>query len=159
MNPPIIFLDFDGVLHPVDYLSFQTVDGELELYGDARLCWANILLQLIENYQCELVVHSSWRLSYSLPEIRAMIPTGLRERILGATKGGNRYDGILAYAKDAQPCAYVILDDMADEFPQPCPELLLCDGTTGVSDNRIQAALNEFLMRACQQFCVSADDS
>lgn len=83
------------------------------------------------------------------------MPIGLRGRVVGVTKGDSRYDGILCYVQEEKPSAYIILDDMNDEFPQSCPELLLCDSKSGVSDKGIQAALIEFLTSNSQPFLLA----
>ncbi len=144
-NRSVIFIDFDGVLHPPEYLGFKEIDGELVFATDSRFCWADILLRIISDYPCDLVVHSSWRNSNSLAEIQSMLPSTLGRHIVGITEGENRYEGILAYVTDKRPESYVILDDMADEFPANCKELILCDSDSGISDKEIQSQILRFL--------------
>jgi len=137
----IVFIDFDGVLHPVDYLGFEEVEGELVFSKDSRFCWVGILWQLIKDRPCDLVVHSSWRHSNSLAEIRSMFPTELRMRIVGTTKGEDRYQSILDYLAESKPKGYVILDDTREEFPSNCPELILCDSKQGIGNSSVQDKL------------------
>jgi hypothetical protein len=147
-NISTIFLDFDGVLHPTHYLNFQKVDGELIFSSDARCCWADLLWNLITDFECGLVIHSSWRNSYTLQDFRNMLPTDLGKRVIAVTEGQGRYESILNYVKRAHVKNYLILDDAADEFPDGCRELLLCDSDSGISSKKIQSALLAFLKKS-----------
>ncbi len=142
---PTIFIDFDGVLHPPEYLGFKEINGELVFATDSRFCWVDILLCVLGDHPCDLVVHSSWRNSNSLAEIQSMLPRKLGARAVGITEGENRYEGILAYVSANRLETYIILDDMADEFPANCKELILCDGGSGISDQEIQEKILRFL--------------
>lgn len=145
MSSAVIFLDFDGVLHPTDYLRFDLVNGELVLAEDTRCCWSEILWGLIMQYDCRVVIHSSWRESYSLDDLRGLLPSELAKRVVAVTIDGNRYESILDYVENAKVMNYIILDDSADEFPIGCDELLLCDGSTGLSRPEIQDRVKGFL--------------
>ena len=147
MNRPIVFLDFDGVLHPTNYLNFETINGELVLTDDIRFCWAEVLWNLIAKFDCHLVIHSSWRSSYTLQELQYLLPASLAGRVVAITAGDNRYEGILNYVEEAKVKNYIILDDAADEFPSDCSELLLCHGNRGISSQDIQNRVTSFLTR------------
>jgi hypothetical protein len=148
-NEVIIFLDFDGVLHPDDYLYFNIIDGELVLASDVRFCWAECLWNVIREFDCDLVIHSSWRNSYTLDQLRCLLPTELGKRVVGVTAGDCRHESILAYVDDAKVRNYIILDDAADEFPSDCVELLLCKHNMGISSPEIQEKLTQFLEEFC----------
>ena len=145
LGSAVIFLDFDGVLHPTNYLRFEEIDGELVLAEDARCCWSETLWGLIGKYDCQVVVHSSWRESYTLQSLKDLLPSELAKRVVAVTIGGNRYKSILDYVENAEVIDYIILDDSADEFPIGCNELLLCDGSTGLSSPEIQDRVKSFL--------------
>lgn len=140
-----IFLDLDGVLHPADYLNFNTINGQLILESDARFCWADYLFNLIRDFDCDLVIHSSWRNSFSLDQLREMLPSELGKRVVGVTVGNFRYESILTYVDEQKVVNYAILDDAADEFPNNCIELLLCNGNKGVSSLEVREKLMDFL--------------
>lgn len=148
-NQPIVFLDFDGVLHPADYLNFYTINGELVLANDARFCWAEDLWNLIRNFDCHLVIHSSWRNSYTLDQLRDLLPTELGKRVVAVTAGDSRHQSILAYVEANAVKSYIILDDAADEFPSECEELLLCNDNMGASSQEVQNKLAQFLNGQC----------
>ncbi|QKV58676.1 MAG: hypothetical protein HT580_17040 [Dechloromonas sp.] len=119
----VIFLDFDGVLHPAEYLRFDEIDGELILGSDIRFCWASVLWNLIKDHDCDLVIHSSWRTSFDLKEIREMLPQDLRSRVRDVTGDGTRYASIAEYVAVHQLCKYLILDDAPRNFlgfESPC---------------------------------------
>lgn len=147
METKIIFIDFDGVLHPPQFLQFQETGGELVLTGDQRFCWSDHLWTCIKESACELVVHSSWRLGQTLDDIRALLPEKLASRVSGITRGEDRYTGILDYVHEAKPSAYLIVDDAADEFPERCPHLVICDPTRGVSDPWVRDRITDFIGR------------
>ncbi|MBK9784744.1 MAG: hypothetical protein IPP59_11490 [Betaproteobacteria bacterium] len=98
----IIFLDFDGVLHPADYLSFKTINDELVLASDARFCWVEDLWNLIHNFDCHLIIHSSWRNSYTLEQLRNLLPVELGKRVVAITAGDNRHQSILGYVESLE---------------------------------------------------------
>jgi hypothetical protein len=146
MNRKIIFLDFDGVLHPTQFLGFEEINGELVLTDeDCKFCWADYLWEILNGAICDLVVHSSWRNYYSLEEIRAMLPEELANRVIAVTHGKDRYESIMEYVQRIRPDAYLILDDSADEFPDNCSELLLCDSQQGVTDPSVRIAISNFI--------------
>lgn len=149
MSRPTVFLDFDGVLHPADYLSFNTINGELVLASDVRFCWAEDLWNLICEFDCHVVIHSSWRNSYTLDQLRNLLPTELGRRVVAATIGDSRHQSILAYVDEAKLKNYIILDDAADEFPSDCVELLLCNDNKGISSPEIKNKLAQFLKEFC----------
>lgn len=145
---PTIFLDFDGVLHPTDYLRFESVNGELVLSGDSRFCWAEDLSNLLHGFECDLIVHSSWRNSYSVEQLREFLPLALAKRVVAVTEGESRYASILGYVSSHSIESYVILDDAADEFPSGCNQLILCTDGKGIRGQKAQRALSEFLSKA-----------
>ncbi len=124
-------------------------DGVKYAASDARFCWADDLWNLIRKFDCHLVIHSSWRNSYTLDQLRDLLPTELGKRVVGLTVGENRHHSILAYVKKTQVKSYIILDDAADEFPRECVELLLCKNNMGISNPEIQNKLIQFLKEFC----------
>jgi hypothetical protein len=133
----VIFLDFDGVLHPADYLRFNEVDGELVFGSDARFCWAGMLWDLIKNHDCGLVIHSSWRTSFDLAEIKEMFSSELASRIRGATVGGARFHSIQAYVEAHRLSKYLILDDAPEEFPSDLQALVVCHPERGIDSPEV----------------------
>ena len=80
----ILFLDFDGVLHPdAAYL----VRGRPELRGDGRLfMWAGYLVDALASAQhVRIVLSTSWARELRYARARDCLPVELRQRVIGAT--------------------------------------------------------------------------
>jgi hypothetical protein len=124
----IIFLDFDGVLHP---------DG-VGLFSQ---------LPLFESFLskmpgAEVVVSSTWREDHTLEELRQFFSPALRNRISGVTPSldggydlGGRQKEIQSYLTtanlDDNDCSWVALDDIALFFEDSCKNLVLTDSSNG----------------------------
>jgi len=112
--PMILFLDFDGVLHPM------TAGGPEKLFeGSQRLG------QLLVKYPClKVVIHSSWRMAraaYTEEDLWDFLELedALRDRYLGVTPRTepSRWESILAWLREKNYRGdFVILDDMYTSF-------------------------------------------
>lgn len=69
----LLFLDFDGVLHP-------TSGSDANLF-----CRADSLLEALEGADCAIVISSSWRHHHDMPSLLALLPQRLGARVVGAT--------------------------------------------------------------------------
>lgn len=122
----ILYLDFDGVLHP-------TFAAPSEAFVQLPL-----LAQALEGTTCEVVISSSWRFHHDLDSIRRRFPGAMRERIVGTTGEAlwgrhARYREILGhFAMYTHPADWRALDDSGFEFPDPCEQLILCPGERGI---------------------------
>lgn len=138
-----LFLDFDGVLHPAVEGSPATgIVVPTPLFG-----WLPALARELEPHpDVVVVVHSTWRYTHDLEELRELLG-GLGERVAGTTPRGPRYESILWWLHmNPRFISHRILDDAQNEFPQPPPaELILCDPETGVAAADVQAALRSWL--------------
>ena len=126
MNPiPILFLDFDGVLHPGSGL------------GQTRFSRATVLEAALAGHELRIVVSSSWRFHLAMDEILRALPTGLARRVAGATGEAHigrwaRFQEITAWLALHDPLAdWRALDDAVFEFPEPCPQLIACHPQEG----------------------------
>ena len=83
-NTHILFLDFDGVLHPdAVYLSRQgpTLKSEGTLF-----MWAPILANLLDDFPIiSLVLSTSWVRHLGYKRALGYLPIELRERVIGVT--------------------------------------------------------------------------
>ncbi len=127
----IIFLDFDGVLHP---------DG-VGLFSR---------LPLLESFlsrmpEAEIVVSSTWREDHTLDELRQFFSPELRQRISGVTPSlddgyelGGRQKEIQSYLDarnlDHDACNWIALDDIALFFEEAWPNLVLTDSSKGFTE-------------------------
>ncbi|MDT3680536.1 MAG: HAD domain-containing protein [Burkholderiaceae bacterium] len=133
----VLFLDFDGVLHPLE-------QAETSL---AQFCWLPVLARALRPYpEVRIVVHSTWRYMYDHDELQLLLgPLG--NRFLGATAPGPRFESIRGWLYANAFCSsYRVLDDDESEFPHPLPaEVILCESSNGVSARDVLAALTTWL--------------
>ena len=126
----LLFLDFDGVLHPnfskpTEY--FSRVDALMEVV-DTRITELNV------------IISSSWRFHHSYEELLAKLPESLRLIVKGVTPqvGPGQYQRhreIHAYLRRNRSTPdWRALDDDLREFPKGCRELIACDGRVGVAE-------------------------
>jgi hypothetical protein len=138
----ILFLDFDGVLHP-----FPTIgrSGEADLFRSLHLL-EDVLRQVPD---IEVVISSSWREGHSFDELRGYFSEDLRERIVGTTPlpGEDielapadlvdfpRHTQCVAWLVRRRPAGtrWLAIDDNAEDFAPGCPQLLLLDGSVGLT--------------------------
>ncbi len=130
MPNKVLFLDFDGVLHPT-------------IHGSALFSQVNLLEKALENQVCQIVISSSWRFNMEIESIRGHFSKSIRNHILGVT--GEAYIG--SYARFHEIHCYVethgvedwrALDDAYWEFPKDCGNLIRCNPNTGITEIEIK---------------------
>lgn len=139
-----LFIDIDGVLHPTTVEGSREADGIVHtpMFG-----WLPVLAGVLRSHpDVVLVVHSTWRFTHDVDELRGVLGA-LGSRVVGATPRGPRYESILEWLRlNTGFTDYRILDDDATEFPSPPPpELVLCDPSAGVSGPEVLEALRSWL--------------
>lgn len=139
----LLFLDFDGVLHPRAtknlLVHIPRIEGVLRDFPHVQV-----------------VISSSWREETHPHEIQSMFSEDLRHRIIGTTPlidieyppgpTGSREEEIRIFM--AQPefsgMQWLALDDEAPLFTPGCPNLILCNSLTGL-DDQVEYQLRERL--------------
>jgi len=137
----ILFLDFDGVVHPRP----APGSGETDLFRCLHLL-EGVLRQLP---YVEVVISSAWRESQTLNEIREYFAEDLRDRIIGMTpRPGEdielapselvdfpRQTQCVAWLARHRPAGtpWLAIDDTAEEFEPRCAQVLLIDGWVGLT--------------------------
>ena len=139
----VLFLDFDGVLHP------SGGDPGYEL----PFCWVPELAEdLLFHQDVQLVIHSSWIEEFDLPDMREFLEP-LDSRVRGVVGPGPKAQAILAYLsnhQDIQSC--LVIDDDVTEFGADFPvPLLVCDPRVGLSDRPTRERLREWLVHGDPQ--------
>lgn len=133
----ILFLDFDGVLHP---------SAEYRLIR--HLIWVPILARLLERQNdVQVVVHSTWRYDHTDSELKDLLgPLG--SRFVGSAPRGPRAQAIesVLSANKGVFTHHLVLDDQADDFAASKLTVLLLDGRVGISDPCAQLSLVEWLL-------------
>lgn len=134
----ILFLDFDGVLHPI-----PCKDKDM-------LCFIPRLEGVLRDFpHVQVVISSLWRASHDLDGLRAYFSEDIRPRIIGMTPFTDimawesegrffvqktRYEEArLWIAQNAYTGPYVSLDDAGNEFPDECLTLIPCESEEGFS--------------------------
>ncbi len=137
-SAPIIFLDFDGVLHP---------DPDPDAWPERGPCFTclRVLEDALGGLDYQIVITSGWRGLYPLNELIA--PLGeLAARVIGVTsylshlppkwnKGrAIRQAEVRRWLETNghQDTPFLVLDDWVDGFDRAWPHLYLADGKTGL---------------------------
>lgn len=112
----VIFLDIDGVLHPL----FPRKDRPAT--ESSPLAYLPRLAAVLRDYpSAYIVISSTWRIKRTLNELRALFPDDLQTRIIGSTpiladahRPGGREAEALAWLEDhPQHFAWIAVDDCA----------------------------------------------
>lgn len=129
----IVFLDFDGVL--ITEVSAFRRDGPGHGCEKGAI---DALNHLVAETSARVVVSSTWRLEYSLVELREMLESwGVQAEIIGVTpEAESRHEEIRAWLDDnvmtAPVKSFVILDDLAEMGPLES-RLIQTDAQIGLS--------------------------
>jgi hypothetical protein len=136
----VLFLDFDGVLHP-----FPMTPTSIHFSATSAL-W-KVLDKLPE---LSVVITSTWRERFSLPQLVELLKDHGGERFTGRFIG---VTPIMESATDYVPGIrqreieswlvqnriveepYIILDDIEEYFDSTCTNLYLVDGVTGLTES------------------------
>lgn len=159
----ILFLDFDGVLHP-DAV-YLRLNGEIELRAPGALfMWAPALADALEAHpQIRIVLSTSWARNLGYHTARKALPVELRQRVIGATwhsamgrgwpdyipwDDQTRFQQIAAYLSRLEaPMPWLAIDDDAQGWPDYLRERLVqTDAMRGLSAPEALAELNEKLL-------------
>jgi hypothetical protein len=107
----VLFLDFDGVLHPGD-VWYESATRQVTLRTPEHELFESlpILIEAIKPYPVlKIVLSTSWVRTYGFEQTREFLPTILQARVIGATYDPNsseawrwdrlrRYDTIVSAA-------------------------------------------------------------
>lgn len=138
----LLFLDFDGVLHPFPvpadpvqlFPSLPRLEGVLREYREVKV-----------------VISSSWREERSLADLAALFSPDIASRIIGVLPTieissltdakAVRYREIQQFLGD-RPEDWIALDDDPDLFPNPCSHLIQCnEGFGEAEEEKLRRAL------------------
>lgn len=130
---PVIFLDLDGVLHPVDAV-------EHEFFSESCVF---ALRRLVDSCNAQVVLSSTWRLS---PQLRQDAYLQLAERavqVVGDTpRGRSRAAEILAWLNEnCSSAPWLAIDDLPLELP--AEHVVRTDPFAGLTEADVDEALEK----------------
>ncbi|ROZ79955.1 hypothetical protein EF096_19400 [Pseudomonas neustonica] len=80
----LLFLDYDGVLHPDDVVLRSDGSVELRALGDLFM-WAPILAETISDLDLQVVLSTSWVRQLGFKRALKALPKQLASKVVGAT--------------------------------------------------------------------------
>jgi len=121
---PLLYLDFDGVLHPTT--------------GNDLFCRMHLLEKALIGKDCKIIISSSWRFHHPFKYLLGLFPESLRGQVAGVT--GDAFVGrwprhseiLIDVSKRSAQGRWRALDDSWIEFPKDCPELIRCNPNSGM---------------------------
>ncbi len=156
----ILFLDYDGVLHPNEVYRYHSRGIVLECEGHDLFEYARLLDEILAPHpQVTIVLSTSWVPELGFDRARNYLPEGLHQRVRGATWhsalydkatwfGLTRYDQIAAYVRRHALTNWIAVDDddhgWADNQRH---HLVHTDELEGLSKMRSQELLKEMIER------------
>jgi hypothetical protein len=156
----IVFLDFDGVLHPDPCLDatrlFENAPRLADVLGDFP--------------QVALVLSTAWRQAGTYEQLVILLPAPLRDRVIDVTPNFSDFPSTAAlvpYRRQAECMhwmrlngvehkAWLALDDRPGEFTPYCENLIACDAQSGF-DSTVSARLRSALQRHFQRRGLDVD--
>lgn len=162
----ILFLDFDGVLHPDQV--FITPKGP-QLQGPGELfMWAPALEEALNAHpDVKIVLSTSWVRQIGFSKAKKRLPPSLRARVVGSTWHSSmskvwadeiwwdhtsRYGQILQYVVRARLTDWVALDDDAENWGNDdLSRLLRADPSLGLTTPNLLTQLLAILAQPSEQ--------
>ena len=159
----ILFLDFDGVLHP-DAV-YITRSGP-RLRGDGELfMWTPLLDELLQHFpKVRIVLSTSWVRQLGFSRAKKRLPPSLQSKIVGSTwhssmekdlsnaiwwDDATRHDQIARYVARSQVTDWIAIDDDAKGWDSAhSHRLVLAQPTRGLSDPLTLAKLKDLLVES-----------
>lgn len=152
-NAPLLFLDYDGVLHPSEVYVDQSGEAYLKEPGELFM-WAPILLGLLAPYpEVRIVLSTSWARHYGGDVAAGRLPEPLRVRVVGSTEHQRQTERgrevvTFVAANAIQDHHWLALDDNPWGWERaPRGALILCHPSVGLSRDETQEQIAERLQR------------
>jgi hypothetical protein len=152
----MLFLDFDGVLHPDNVRLVQYGYGEPRVPemvepGFELFCWAANLVQLLEELdpdgQVKIILSTSWVKHFG-DFAAEYLPPALRERVTGVVAHNDSSRGVVVASNADSTCTepWIALDDDDLDWPEEhLHRLVRCERMLGLSDPRVMQELRAAL--------------
>ncbi|PIF98423.1 HAD domain-containing protein [Comamonas sp. 26] len=166
MSKTILYLDYDGVLHPEPVyrhprggMYFSVDHAGHRLFENAEL-----LVEALAPYpEVAIVLSTSWVRVLSYSQAKAYLPEALRSRVIGATfhSAMNKFEfdamtrgaQVLADATRRSATSWVALDDDDEGWGAAAsPHLVLTERTSGLSEPQALKELSDKLKEQIKQW-------
>lgn len=158
---PILFLDFDGPLHPDEV---YRVHGKIILRADGMSMfeYAPALTSLLEPWpEVRIVLSTSWVRVLGFNYAKGNLPPDMQHRVIGATWHSKmdqrwwqtltRFQQIAAYVRRHELTSWVALDNDDEGWHESMRSRLVhVDNWLGLSDRLAQAKLAAALELICR---------
>jgi len=167
----ILFLDYDGVLHPD---AVYLVQGRPVLRAEGKLfMWTPQLIEVLADFpSVRIVLSTSWVRELGFQRAMARLPEPLRSRVIGATwhsgmtrqsegfprtvapwwDAATRYRQVRRYVDRAALADWVAIDDHPEGWaPRDLHRLVKTESATGLSDPAVLARLAACIESASAQ--------
>lgn len=148
----ILFLDFDGVLHP-EHIPGESSDSDPAHFS----CLSRLEALLREFPGIEVVISSSWRVGRSLADLRAWFSQDLQPRIIGSTpvlpkSAGHRQREIESWLQENNHAGFpwLAVDDWPPLFDQDCDKVFFTETVTGLDEEGAMHLRKRLLAMAAQ---------
>lgn len=157
---PVLFVDFDGVLHPFGEPAF---DEDFRLVHNPRLfCWRSILENILLPHQSvRIIVSSDWRRLFDDENLVRLLGPHLGPRFIGVVESYRtaRSEEIYAEALRRELQFWLALDDhptvvMARRVGDK--RFIACASDTGLSNSRVQHELAQKLAKMERDLALDA---
>ncbi|RUR71082.1 hypothetical protein EJP67_28910 [Variovorax guangxiensis] len=150
----LLFLDIDGVLHPV---------GADYSFGSRFFSHLPLLEELLREFRSvDVVISSDWRLAESIEQLQRYFSEDIRRRIVGATPLINP-DTVVQHRRQLEIQAWldgnghsdakwVALDDWPESFEAGFARLVLTDPARAFDQDSFQELRSHFLRFAVSRY-------
>ncbi len=142
MKLTLVFIDFDGVLHPAG-CERSRYFCNLERFEAV----------MREHPQAGIVIASTWRNAFPMSELKKHFSSDISARIVGRTPTWEdendehiRYLEIREFMKHPKlmSARWIAVDDSHVDFPPGCRNLVLCDSDCGFDERAAQELRERF---------------
>jgi hypothetical protein len=149
----VIFLDFDGVLHPPKAIAGARpplTPTQIRAGWPQTFQHLPLLVQLLQGHaDVGVAVSSSWRLFLTEHELEQLLHP-IKDWYVGALhpRMTQRDEAITQWLSEHKVVDYVVLDDVPRFFsgyPSQWPQLIVCNAALGIADIQVQQRLQAWL--------------
>ncbi len=152
----ILFLDFDGVLHPDQVSNDRRLGVILRCDGHNLFEHSELLVTMLRPHpEVKIVLSTSWVKVLGFNQAKDRLPRELQERIVGATysesmaeyfSGLSRYEQIIDHVVENGLTDWIAVDDDGTGWPEDqSHRLVMTDEWIGIGDSAAQEKLREWM--------------